>query len=206
MLAIVGTHRCGKSTLAADVAKVSGMTFIPTSVSSIFRSMGLEPDQVLEFSQRMAVQDAIIDHCRKLWSEHTGYFVTDRSPLDFLAYTYADLPRDRSLDSYEAEWLESYEDRCMRLTAESFSALMLLRPAIDVVSDPEKGSARLCSGLINKVDLLVRGLLMDDRLSQVARRVMRRDTIDRSLRLAVTMALVQSIEKSVEEALTAAIH
>ncbi|WP_234725304.1 hypothetical protein [Cupriavidus metallidurans] len=57
-IAIVGSHRTGKSTLAADYSAATGVPFVRTSASGTFERLGLSPKVDLPIEQRIAVQNA----------------------------------------------------------------------------------------------------------------------------------------------------
>ena len=91
MLGLSGSHRVGKTTLAKLYAEKHGFAFVQTSVSAIFKELGLDPAQTYDFATRLTVQEEILKRLDKTFAEHAGQAaITDRTPLDFLAYTMGD--------------------------------------------------------------------------------------------------------------------
>ncbi len=157
-IGICGSHRTGKTTLAAAISKKTGLPFLKTSTSAVFQQHGLDPAQPLDFKTRLWIQQRVIEAAVEVWQQ--AAFVTDRTPLDFMAYTLAECQGD-TVVNYQA--LEAYLNQCFAVTKQYFSKLVLVQPAIPLVSEP--GKAALNRAYIEHLNILIKGLCNDERIS-----------------------------------------
>ena len=111
-LGLCGAHRVGKSTLAETFCADTGMLFLRTSVSSVFMHLGLDPAQDYPFSMRLSIQKAVLANLVETYrSAGTRAFVTDRTPLDLIAYLLADVQRQNVTDPDLISGLTTYIDQ-----------------------------------------------------------------------------------------------
>jgi hypothetical protein len=168
---LCGAHRVGKTELASRIAVVLGVPFIETRTSDVFRKAGHDPAQPMDFETRMRVQHLVLDAAESLWNGCIS-FVTDRTPMDMLAYLLADIQGGTSLRSDE---VAEYAARCFRLTNRYFDAVAVIQPGIPLVDAP--GKAANNPAYIEHVNSLVLGLVSDERL-HLPYFTMRRTTLD----------------------------
>ncbi len=90
-LGLCGSHRTGKTTLAQMFAEEYDLDFVVTTTSEVFAEHGLKPSSPMDFTTRLWIQDKIISAAEKIWSGCDTPFITDRTPLDMLAYTLGDI-------------------------------------------------------------------------------------------------------------------
>lgn len=157
--AIVGTHRVGKSTIAEAVAEALGIKFVPTSASEVFKDMGLDPCAVLPFEDRLMVQREILNRSCEIWSGQTDTWITDRSPIDFMAYMVND---SFSLgDEHYEQWERFYND-CMDEHYIFFEHTFLIEPdgVIEEGDAPLKGRASRV--LQNCMNLVYKGIINEN--------------------------------------------
>jgi hypothetical protein len=170
-IGLCGAHRVGKTTLAQAVSQASGLPFLQTHTSQIFKRHGLDPAKRMTFAARLSIQQDILSAAVEIWSLADSRFISDRTPLDMAAYTLADIQGTTKLD--EAV-LTAYLDDCLQHTDRFFSTLIVIPPGIPLVHEP--GKAALHSGYIEHIHTLVVGLCHDPRLSarvcQLARQVL----------------------------------
>ncbi len=157
-IGICGSHRTGKTTLAEAISKKTGIPFLKTSTSAVFQQHGLDPAQPLDFKTRLWIQQRVIEAAVEVWKQ--GAFVTDRTPLDFMAYTLAECQGDTVVDFLA---LEAYLNQCFAVTHKFFTSLVLVQPAIPLVSEP--GKAALNRAYIEHLNIIIQGLCHDERLS-----------------------------------------
>jgi len=155
-----GSHRTGKTTLARQVAEMLGLPFVETSTSAVFAANGLSPSEPMDFNTRLWIQDKVVAAAEEVWRAEDGAFITDRTPIDMMAYTLADINGAVRVD-YAV--LESYLDHCFQVTCDIFSELILLQPAIPLVH--EEGKAALNRAYIEHLNILMTGLGNDQRQS-----------------------------------------
>ncbi|MDY6991021.1 MAG: AAA family ATPase [Pseudomonadota bacterium] len=178
-LGLIGAHRCGKTTLAEALALRMHWPLIKTQVSQVFKQAQLQPHQPLDFATRLRIQTQILHTARENWqAEH---FVTDRTPIDFMAYTLADIHGKTVVDMHA---LEEYLVDCFETINQIFTHLILLQPGIPLVYAP--GKAALNKAYIEHLNTLMLGLCHDQRL-HCPSRIIKRQIL--SLEERVQMAL-----------------
>lgn len=165
MLGFAGAHRTGKSTLAKEFAERYDLDYLETSVSSVFEELGLDPAVTYDFATRLRVQRAILKHLDRLYSaidpEDLDATVVDRTPLDLLMYTYAEvLPG--LLSPQELDDLMLYTAECFALLNRRFRLITIVQPAIKVV--PAPGKAALDLAYMEHLNTLCMGFMNDERM------------------------------------------
>ncbi|RKZ67835.1 MAG: AAA family ATPase [Candidatus Parabeggiatoa sp. nov. 3] len=159
-IGLCGSHRTGKTTLAEAISKQTGIPLIKTSTSAVFEQHGLHPAQALDFKTRLWIQHCVIEAAVPIWQQaEKGIFITDRTPIDFMAYTLADIQGATEVDSGE---LETYLARCFEVTNQFFTKLVILQPAIKLVYEP--GKAALNKAYMEHLNMLIFGISHDERL------------------------------------------
>lgn len=160
MIGLTGAHRTGKTTLARTFALEIGIPFAETSSSAVIQSLGYSVQEELPFRERIEVQNAILDDAIEKWGRYRGQaFVTDRTPLDMLAYTMADIRRD-TLDSGPGSLDHQYilyRNRCLQSCMETFKLLAHIPPGITPAADLSK--AQITIGYIEHIYLIISGLM-----------------------------------------------
>ena len=92
-LGLCGTHRTGKSTLAKAYALAEGVPYLQTGATQVFLDMGLDPKVDYPLDVRIQIQKRILESFDKQYSAAGRDFITDRTPIDMMAYTLADVQR-----------------------------------------------------------------------------------------------------------------
>jgi len=179
-IGVCGSHRTGKTTLAKHLSQTLDIPFIPTQTNNIFAQHGLHPAQPLEFKTRLSIQQQILESAINLWQTQT--YVTDRTPIDFMAYTLADI---QGTTPDEFTQLENYLMTCFQATDEFFTQLIIIQPAIPLIQAP--GKAALNRGYMEHLNILIQGLCHDERLHCQAY-VIRRDVTDIQARLKAILS------------------
>ena len=158
-IGLCGSHRTGKTTLAKDIAARLGIDFVQTSTSEVFSENGLDPSKPMDFNTRIWIQNKVVSVAEKVWEAAQGQFITDRTPIDMMAYTLADIDGASSVD-FAA--LEEYLEHCFQVTDTLFSHLIILQPAIPLVY--EEGKAALNRAYMEHLNVVMQGLCCDERL------------------------------------------
>lgn len=158
-IGLCGSHRTGKTTLAKAIAERAGMPFVRTTTSDVFRQFGLDPAKPLPFDKRLWIQHKVLDAAEAVWREEKDSLVTDRTPVDMMAYTLADIQGAVAADFGQ---LEFYLSRCFESTNRFFDALVVVQPGIKLVH--EQGKAALNRAYMEHLNYLVIGLANDQRL------------------------------------------
>ncbi len=176
-IGLCGSHRTGKTTLARQISLKTGMDFLQTSTSEVFLKNGLSPSEYMDFATRIMIQHKVLQAAEAVWKVSSSPFITDRTPIDMMAYTLADIQGSTIVEFDE---LESYLDRCFAVTNMYFSSLYVVQPAIPLVH--EDGKAALNKGYMEHLNVLIKGLCSDDRV-HVPVRVIPRSITDMTLRI-----------------------
>ncbi|MBP6821452.1 MAG: AAA family ATPase [Acidobacteria bacterium] len=158
-IGLCGAHRTGKTTLAMELAQLTGKQFVRTRVTEIFAQHGLHAAQVMDFETRLGIQYRILEACESDWQNASGDFITDRTPVDFLAYTLGDVQGKTAVNQKN---LDSYIERCFDLTNSFFDTLVILQPGIPLAE--AEGKAALNKAYIEHINSLVIGLCHDERV------------------------------------------
>jgi hypothetical protein len=158
-LGLCGAHRTGKTTLAQRLAHETGLPFVITQTSAVFREYGLDPAEPMDFRTRLDIQTKVLAAAEVVWAEEAGAFITDRTPLDMVAYTLGDIQGTTVVD---AAALADYVERCFTVTNQLFTQLVMIQPGIPLVAAP--GKAALNPAYLEHLNSLIIGLCHDERL------------------------------------------
>lgn len=95
-IAISGAHRTGKTTLAKALAARLECMYEPSNISGspVWKLLGMDPTAVLTFSERAVLQNKLLEYLESRYASFTGLlgnWITDRSPVDILAYLMANV-------------------------------------------------------------------------------------------------------------------
>lgn len=162
MQGLVGAHRTGKTTLASEVARLHGWEFAQTSVSAIFKSLGYNPAQEFDFGTRLTIQEEILRRMDAFYAKVSGpNVITDRTPIDMLAYTMAEAIGERVTPDLQGRFA-AYADACFDVTNRRFTEILLVQPGIQLVR--EEGKAALNMPYIEHLNSLMLGLCSDERM------------------------------------------
>ncbi|CAB4121763.1 AAA domain containing protein [uncultured Caudovirales phage] len=159
MIGLIGAHRTGKTTLAKAYAEEMEVPYVETSSSAVFERLGYSPKVDYDFGTRMIIQNAILDDAIVKYSQHTGMFVTDRTPIDMLAYTIADIQRQNLSLEQSREFIK-YFHRCFEESNKRFMCLTLIQPGIEIVDAPGKAPAN--PAYMEHLNTIMLGLLVGE--------------------------------------------
>lgn len=158
-IGLTGSHRTGKSTLAKAYALAENVPFMQTGVSQVFADMGLDPKVDYPLDVRIEIQRRILDSLDKQYATAKGYFITDRTPIDLMAYTLADVQRQNTTAD-QAKAIAKYLKDCASVTNAHFSTLVVIQPGIPVVEEEGKAPANLA--YMEHITSLVMGLVVSE--------------------------------------------
>lgn len=156
---LAGAQRTGKTTLAEEISYASGIPFVRTSTSDVFKKEGVDPALPMDFDTRIRLQSLVLDSAIDHWEGCYVPFITDRTPIDMLAYMMADIRADAGLSEDQTAAVKSYTERCFEAINKHFSVVILVQPGIPMVADPTKLGAGLDQSYAEHMNLLMLGAL-----------------------------------------------
>jgi hypothetical protein len=156
MLGLCGPHRTGKSTLAKAFAEATGTRYVQTGASATFARLGFDPKKDYDFATRLKIQREILRDCNALYEKAGVRFITDRTPIDLLGYTLADVTRE-NVPLALAAGLDSYIAECYACVNQHFTTLVLVQPGIPLVE--AEGKAPANPAYIEHLNALMLGLM-----------------------------------------------
>jgi hypothetical protein len=159
-LGLCGAHRTGKTTLAIALASDLSIPFVRTTTSQVFAELGLDPAETMDFKTRLFVQNHVLDAAEKVWQDSPSPFVSDRTPIDMIAYTLGDVQGKTDVDF---DLLNQYIDRCYASTNQFFQNLAIIQSGIPLIY--EQGKAALNPSYIEHINVLIIGLCQDSRIN-----------------------------------------
>lgn len=192
MISLLGAQRTGKTTLAKAYAEAAGIKFVPTSASATFDRLGYSPKADYPFETRLMIQREILRDMDRLYERSGVKFITDRSPIDLLGYTLADVQRNNVPYELAAEVVR-YTNDCYECANRHFTALILVQPGIQPVEADGKAPAN--PSYMEHLNALMLGLMTDDRLQTDHFLIPRRYTSVEKRIEAITYALGKSTER-----------
>lgn len=160
-IGLCGSHRSGKTTLAGLLAGKTGLPFIKTDTSGVFKKAGLDPAASMDFKTRLSIQNLVLDAAIEQWDGAACSFITDRTPVDMIAYTMADVQGATQIDE---QGFSSYVERCFDAANSFFKIIVVIQPGIPLVQ--AEGKAALNAAYLEHLNSLVLGLCADDRLAK----------------------------------------
>lgn len=160
MIGLIGAHRTGKTTLARAFSEETGITFAETSSSAVFKELGFDPQKDYDFKVRLFIQNRILDAAEAVYKASGVHYITDRTPLDMLAYTMADIQRS-NLDTDDSAMFVDYLERCFEVTNRHFASLIVIQPGIPLVDDKDKAPCNMA--YMEHINSLAMGLVVDKR-------------------------------------------
>ncbi|QJT71074.1 AAA_28 domain-containing protein [Vibrio phage vB_VcorM_GR11A] len=179
---LLGAHCTGKTTLMQHLSELYDITMIPFSVSEVFKKHGIPTNEKLDFANRLNIQNTLLDAYEatlEYYLENHGseHFIIDRTPLDFLAYTYADIVAGEELSDEESHSFSNYVKSCYALTEKYFTHITLIQPGVPL--EDREGRGFMGIHYIDKINLMMIGsLTMLHPSAEVDVKVMPRDCID----------------------------
>ena len=180
-IGLCGAHRTGKTTIATTVAEQYPLALVRTSTSEVFARHGIDPARPMDFATRLWIQDKILAAATEVWQAQSSDFITDRTPLDMLAYTMADVRGETEVDD---DMFQRYSRHCFQANTTFFHHLFVVQPGIPLVK--ATGKAALNKSYIDHLNTLIIGLCAAEE-QPVPYTVMPRHLLDLSERCRLLM-------------------
>lgn len=160
MIGLIGVHGTGKTTLAKEVADKLGYHFCQTSTSDVYKRLGKDPSVRMTFDERLDCQYEILNELRVEWQSYAGEnVIADRTPIDLMAYTLADVDSYDALTQRQEGRLSYYLGNCLGTYVKFFDKVAVLPFHSFKLEKTDKLRANLSWGYGFKLDALLRGIL-----------------------------------------------
>lgn len=131
MFGIAGAHRSGKTTLALALSESLGIKFLCTNASGVAKDLGVNLIDSLGLSDRLSVQEALLDRHVLDLRKQKNLFITDRTPIDMASYMMCEV-RMADLNGVENDGLDqriaAYVERCVDVTKKYYGGVMCIEP------------------------------------------------------------------------------
>jgi hypothetical protein len=161
MIGLCGAQRTGKTTLAAKYAEYAKIPFLQTDVSGTFARLGANPKIDYPLNERIELQREILKDYAALVKKAPFKFITDRTPVDMMAYMLADVRRENVTDAQSGA-LMSYFDDCHKVLNQQFTVLMVVQPGIQAKDAPGKAPAN--PAYMEHINALCMGIVVTDKV------------------------------------------
>jgi predicted ATPase len=196
MLGLAGASGTGKTTLAKLFAERTGLLFIPSSIGNVFEEINYDPTVDYPFAIRAKIQELILATHEKAYAKADRMFVSDRTPLDFIAYTLADVRRE-NLDTEQTQWMLNYMTRCFEVTNRYFGAIAVIQPGIQISNNDDK-LRPLNPAYAEHLNSLIIGLVGDRRLT-TRKFCFERSVIELEKRFSILTGLMVQVSTGIFE-------
>ena len=128
MYGLSGASRSGKTTLAKKMAEVMEVPFVDSSTTALMQQAGFNPVAVLDIETRIEAQEHLLQaYLRLIDAQPSPYFVTDRTPMDMLAYMLAEVSMHNTTFE-QGERINAYCENCIAAAESRFSLVLLVHP------------------------------------------------------------------------------
>lgn len=161
LYACIGAHRSGKTTTANKVAEQLGIDFVDSSFN-VAREFGFEPNAELSLHDRLLMQLQVFQRHVETITAAPRPAITDRTPLDFFAYTMAEYGIRSHLAVEDPALLESvrnFGQACLNATVMHYDMVFLLDPLPVYVVDDTKSTPAVNPAFQMHIDALIHGAL-----------------------------------------------
>lgn len=103
------------------------LPFIDSSVTDLMKKAGYNGVADLPLDKRIDAQEQLLTFYQEKLDKAPRPFITDRTPLDMIAYCLGELTMHNSTPEIGMRYA-SYTARCFAVTAQLFSQIILVRP------------------------------------------------------------------------------
>lgn len=154
MYGISGSSRSGKSTLAKALAQTLNLPYVDSSTTALMKQSGYNPVANMSIADRIDAQEKLLISYVLLMQKAPRVFITDRTPIDMLAYTLAEVTMHNT-NAEISQRINLYAERCMNATGNLFSLLFVTRPLPFYEVAPDKPPPN--SAYQSHIHLLIEG-------------------------------------------------
>lgn len=107
----------------------------------------------------MEIQLEILKDAVKAYEKGGIKFITDRTPVDMMAYALADVQRS-NVTQAEGVLLDQYLEKCIEVANQHFTAVIVVQPGI--IAPDEPGKAPVNRAFMEHMNYLVKGIIISE--------------------------------------------
>jgi predicted ATPase len=160
-IGLTGSHGCGKTTLAQACSERYKVHFLKSRASQVIIDAGYNPGLDYDFETRLMLQNMILDSAVEDYESQNGSsFISDRTPLDFLAYLMSDVRRN-NVDELSDAFM-AYQKRCFDVINAYFCVVIVIQPGVQLIAREGKGTPN--AAYIEHHNTLITGLSLNSSL------------------------------------------
>lgn len=162
LLGLSGASGSGKTTLGLCMSKEFGIPFVPTSITKMANDLGYSSPVVnLSLTDRIKLQYGLLDEMTKLLEKAPRPCIIDRTPIDLIAYLYAEIGMHSLAGKQEelAKKVDRFYNLCIDLAEEHLNIIYCL----ELLPNYETNAKRPPAGLAYQLhcQCLIKGALND---------------------------------------------
>lgn len=135
-----GPSSSGKSTLAAEVARVCGWPLLEFDTTGIVAELGLSPVASHTIEDRLKVQQHILTRFEEITQAHKKPFVATRTPIDMIAYMLGEVAMHGTSDELGLR-ITALVDEALAMADRTFLAIITVRGLGSYERDPKRPPA-----------------------------------------------------------------
>lgn len=161
-IGLSGAHRTGKTSICREIENLynGGVVFVPTTSSDVAARLGFDTTAQHDFGSRLHFQLELLDTLETIWDSAKNTYevwVTDRTPLDLLAYTYID-SHSWDFTVSRRDELHLYYNKCVQVLDKYFNEVFLLPTDGVIMEGDVSNKGRNSIFYQEHLDLIYRGL------------------------------------------------
>jgi predicted ATPase len=126
--AFTGSHRSGKTTLAKAVAEDLGIEFYETKTADVMAALGIDIVSALSLADRLGAQELLLNHHLKMLADLPRPLIVDRCPIDFFAYTIAEIGMHSGMNAELDARMTRYLNRCLFEMERNYAVAIVCAP------------------------------------------------------------------------------
>ncbi|HGH5398642.1 TPA: AAA family ATPase [Raoultella planticola] len=203
-IGICGAQGTGKTTLAKAVSEQLDIPYMDAAVGAFLKDIGVDlSNDRMPAIERMKTQLEVAKYIDEITGDNRE-FITDRTPIDVLAYSMEIALRHHHDDGV-IKIFDQIRAVCRKSLFSNLNSIFLLRPGVPLTSEDYKREQRgsLAPFSVQTIDTLMLGCFMDSRSMQNkgmnTMHIISDDTVDLDARIqAVLLGVDMLFEKNLE--------
>ena len=156
-IGLIGASGTGKTTLAKEITRVTGVPFIQSQARAVHKSLGIDVNKSPCYELAMEAQKKILEVSEQQYKSIEGIFISDRTPIDFASYAMAQTLA-HNLSERQTRDVIKYVDECYRVTNMYFSSVILIQPSFKIFQEEGRANNEAYAQHIN---MIMTGMVAD---------------------------------------------